>query len=196
MSKDSRGNDLSAVRVPITGKFAWAPLDEANVVTAADGGDPAFVLSEDYPAYKVLGLFKKDGGREDTAETSEATEFFQEGYKLIGDTTAKSKVTIAESSQDNIEFVRGLKFDSNHHAYVSDAFRMGQFIGFAETLFRNGDIERMCGVAQIVAATDDKDERGTPKGTALEIEWMNSPLFGGAKYSRWSIPATPATPGA
>ena len=189
MSKDAQGNDLSAVRIPVTGKFAWAPLDPDNVVTAADGGDRSFALTEDYPAYKILGLRKKDGGVERTAETNEQLEFFEDGFKLAGDPTHKFKVAIAESSRDNIEFIYGLEFDKNHHAYVGDAFRTGQFLGYLETLFRNGDIERNNGVCQIVSVAEDKDERGRAKGIALEVEWMSSPLFDGKKYSRWSIPS-------
>ncbi|MDR1214457.1 MAG: hypothetical protein LBK54_10310 [Propionibacteriaceae bacterium] len=188
MAVDPQGNDLQSVRIPITGKIAWAPLDAANVVTPADGGDRSLALLTDYPAYKLLGLIKTDGGFEPTAETGDATEFFQDGYKLFGESTLSEKVGLAQSDRSLVEFLTGKTFDANGHIYVSDAFTDKQFLIFREVLYKSGDIERRNGVAQFTEVAQDKDERGTVRGFAVAYEWQRSDLFGGEKYSQWDLP--------
>ena len=192
MSADSSGNDLAAVGIPITGAAAYAPVDEANMVSAADGNDRKLKLSEDYPAYRKLGLFKSDGGVEDTVDGGDATEFFQEGYKLAGDATLGFTVGLAQNDTVVLEFVTGQKLDANNSMLIEDAFSKEPFMVFQETMFKNKTIRRRNGVAMITAVATDKDERGTVKGRTVTCQWLPSPLFGGAKYREWMLPAPTA----
>jgi hypothetical protein len=190
MAVDSQGNDLQAVRIPITGKIAWAPLDPDNVVTPADGGDRALALLTDYPAYKLLGLIKTDGGFEPTSEAGDAVEFFQDGYKLFGDSALSEKVGLAQSDRSLVEFLTGKTFDQNGHIFVSEAFAARQFLIFREVLYKTGDIERRNGVAQFTEVAQNKDERGSVRGFDVTWEWQRSDLFGGEKFSQWDLPVS------
>jgi len=189
MSKDIQGNDVQAVRLPVTGGIAWAPVDAANVITPAEGGDAALKLLEDHPAYKPLGLLKTDGGYEQTVNSTDATQFFQQGYKLAGDDTIGFKVALAQSDLDTLQWMMGVTFDKDHHAYRENAFNTGPFLVFHEVEYKNRDITRRNGVAMIVNLDEDKDQRGSIKGYQATCEWIKSPLFNGSSFSQWEIPA-------
>jgi len=192
MAADSQGNDITAVAIPITGAVAHAPVDEKNVISAADGNDRDLKLVEDYPDYTKLGLFKSDGGVEDTVDGGDSQQFFQEGYELAGDATLGFTVGLAQNDPGVVEFVAGKPLDDNNSMLVSDAFRKEPFLAWQETMFKNKTIRRRNGVAIITAVATDKDERGSVKGRTVTCKWLPSPLFDGEKYREWLIPAPAA----
>jgi len=189
MAVDSQGNDLSAVGIPVTGATAWAPVDDKNVVTPADGNDPELDLIEAYSAYSKLGLYKTDGGAADTSETGDAITFFQDGYALAGDSTLAVAIGLAQNDTNVLEFITGQKLDANNSMLVDEGFTSEPRLIWQETMFKNRTIRRRNGVARITAVAPDKDERGTVKGRVVTLQWVSSPLFGGAKYREWMLPA-------
>lgn len=186
MAADEQGNDLDAVDVPITGLAAWAPREVANVIAKAELGASPLELPA---AYKMLGLFKTDGGFADGREDGERIEFFQGGYSLAGDGSRNTVVGLAENNTAVLELIEGKEPDANGVIEVSASLPDNRFIFLNSTRYKSGKEERKIGVAAITAVERDQAERGSVRGANVTFTWQTDPLFNDAPY--WLYYGTP-----
>lgn len=189
MTADEQGNDLGAVGVPITGLAAFAPLDQANVLTKPALGATPLVLPA---AYRKLGLYKVDGGPAPARESEDPILFFQVGYALAGDGTRSVVITLAEQNATVLELIEGSAPDENGVIEVSSSLPDNRFILFTSTTYRNKMQKRQIGVASITSVELDQQERGSVEGAAVTFTWQEHELFNGAPFWQWG-PAVPGT---
>lgn len=182
MAADENGMDLDAVSVPITGRAAYAPVDQANVIADTEMGKSPFKFPD---GYKQLGLYKADGGPQESREQGDDQELFQQGYKLAGDSTLQLVINLAEDNENVNELIRGKKADSNGVVYVDAALPSNRFIMFTVTRYRNGFERRRNGVARVASVEVDQETRGEIRGQAVTFEWVPSPLFNDSPYKEW-----------
>lgn len=190
---DEQGNTLGAVAIPIGGALAFAPLDEANVVSSVDGGDRTLKLKDKYPAYRKLGLFKSDEGFEQGGEAGDKIEFFQRGYSLNGDDVLTLKVGLAQTDAVVREFLRGGVPDENGRILVGELATATRYLGWAETVYkpiegqRRGLLERNNGVFFISELERDKAEKGSNRGWIATLQWEPHELFEDKYYAEWFL---------
>ena len=191
MATDSSGNDLSTVSIPLTGVAAFAPVAAGNVIAdTAIGGSIDF--SATYAAYKKLGLYKTDGGPQDDRDDDDAIEFFQDGYKIAGDSTLTVQIGLAEDNAAVNQLITGKTPDANGVIYVDASLPDATFLLFVATRFKNGNETRRNGVARISKIEVDQEERGSVRGRNVTFEWVPSDLFQGKPFKQWGPAPVPA----
>lgn len=183
--KDSQGNDLQAVSVPVTGAICIVPYSEENVITrkmiSKKLAKPN--LPDAYARDKAcLGLITSDGGPQDSAETDDAIEFWQQGYSLNADPTITTVFTIAEDNDFTREFCFGEKPDEDGVIAVNTFTPDTKWMAYKEEVFKNGAVERMAGVVQVTGNEPAQSERGSVKGRAITVTWQNDDFYEGAKF--------------
>ncbi|WP_315502920.1 Ig-like domain-containing protein [Actinomyces radicidentis] len=180
--------DLNAVGIPLTGLAAYAPVLEANVVPDADLGSPTIALPS---GYRQLGLYKDDGGPQDDRDDDDPLEFFQDGYKLPGNSTVTVQIGLAEDNLNVNALIDGKEPDENGVVYVDASLPAATFLLFVATRFKNGMELRRNGVARIQAIEVDQEERGSVRGKSVTFEWVPDPLFKMSPFKKWF--GTPGT---
>lgn len=188
MAADDAGNDIDSVAVPIGGLLAYAPYAEANVIEDADLGVTPLVLPT---GFKVLGLVKKDGAPQDGRNDEDAEEMWQKGYAIPGEGTLTIQANLAENSPAVNALIEGKLPDTNGIVYVDASLPAARIIGLAITKFKNGTEERKHGVWRVSAVEVDQDTRGSARGKAVTLTWLEDGLFAGAPYKVWR--GTPST---
>src|SRR5689334_22703797 len=158
MAADEQGNDLDAVGVPITGLAAFAPAIQSNVIAKADLGASPLVLPG---GYKRLGLYKVDGGPQESRDSDDPIEFFQKGYTISGDGTRSVVISLAEANAAVQELTEGVEPDENGVIEVSSNLPDNRFILLVVTKYRNGEEDRRIGVAAVTKVEPDQQERGS-----------------------------------
>ena len=193
MAADIAGNDLSAVGVPITGFAAvcWE-VAEANVIADTEMGKATVTLAAE--KWHYLGLFKDDGGAETGSDSEDATEFFQQGYKLAGLSTRTIKLGLAEDNPVVQRLLDGKEPNANGVVYVEASDPSEPFLLFSATQFKNGFVERRHGVARISEIEVDQEERGSVRAKSVTFEWVPSPLFQNLPYKKWFGKPSAPTP--
>ncbi|APZ81754.1 hypothetical protein NCPPB3778_12 [Rathayibacter phage NCPPB3778] len=189
MSADSQGNDLAAVGIPVTGLAAFAPLDVANVVAKAALGAAPLVLPT---AFKKLGLYKEDGGPQDSRDSGDAIKFFQKGYQLSGEDERSVVIGLAEQNANVLSLIEGRTPDANGVIEVSSSLPDNQFILLVVTKYRNGREVRRIGAARVTSVEPDQQERGSVEGAAVTFTWTPHDIFNGAPFWQWG-PAFPTS---
>jgi uncharacterized protein YjdB len=198
MAADAKGNDLTAVDIPVTGQIAIAPYSAANVLTSDMGGGKTVTWPESNP-YMWLGLIKKDGGFADGQEKGDATEFYQQGYQINASPDMTIKVGLAEFNRVVRKFITGKEPDKNGMIPVSTYTPDTKWLLFVEEVFKNGVIRRRNGVIQIDTTEIDQSERGSVQGRDVTLKWQVDQLIGDGsttKFNEWvvdtkeSVPAT------
>lgn len=183
MSTDPVGANLDAVGIPVTG-FAAVQLD----------GDPVFLESLEGAAnpltlpagYEKVGLFKVDGGPQESAETSDDLEFFQDGYKLSGNASMTIAINLAEMNERVRRLTTGKTPDENGMITIDRAVPDNRFPLFVAIQYKSGLQRRLNGLARISAVEKDQETRGEVAGRATTFEWINDPAIGGF-YREWVI---------
>lgn len=174
--------DLNAVGIPLTGLAAFAPVTEANVIPDADMGSPTIKLPS---AYRQLGLYKDDGGPQDDRDDDDALEFFQDGFKLPGNSTVTVEIGLAEDNLNVNALIDGKEPDENGVVYVDASLPAATFIFFVATRFKNGMELRRNGVARVQSIEVDQEERGSVRGKSVTFEWVPDPLFKMSPFKKW-----------
>lgn len=182
ITSDSQGNNLDRTGVPIGGKIAFAPYDAANVIADEDLGKNPLVLPT---GYQVLGLVKSDGAPQKSIDTDDPMEFWQDGYSIPGGGTRSIQVNLAENNQAVMQLTEGKKPDANGIIYVDSGLPANRIILLAITKFRNGDEERLNGVAQVASVEMDQDTRGELRGKSVTLNWAPDPLFKDKPYKQF-----------
>lgn len=187
MAADEKGNDLEAVGVVLTGTIGYAPLVQANVVPKADLASPTLELPD---AFVKLGLIKQDGGAQDDSDQDDAIEFLQDGYKIAGDGSRTTKVTLAQHNDDVQRLLNGSEPDANGVYEIDSVTPDSTFIAYQETIYKNHVIRRRVGAARISTIEPDQEERGSVAGSGVTFEWFRHELFNNSFY--WEVYIYPA----
>lgn len=182
MAKDTEGNDLSSVSVPVTGFIAVQLDGEPTFVEAAAGNASPLVLPV---GYEKVGLFKVDGGPTDASEAEDPIEFFQSGYKLAAGMTRTVQVNLAEFNLLVQRLITGKTPDTNGMIVV-DGNNDATFPIFEYRRYKGGKSLRRNGFARISAVEPDQNERNAVAGNAVTFEWMYQEDWEGF-YRQWTV---------
>jgi hypothetical protein len=185
MTADAFGNDITAVGIPVTGFFGYAPA--ATVFpTPAVGGAADFVLPA---AFKKAGLLKEDGGFEWTLEADgDPITFWQDGYSIpSGLAKAELSATLAQYDAIVRELAYGKTADANGFITIDAGGHATEFVIFTEEIFKNGWIRRRIAEAGVTTAKVDKSERGSVNGTALTFKAKRSASLNNEHIGEWWI---------
>lgn len=184
MSVDaSTGANLGAVGIPLTG-FAAVQLDgEPVLLDSAAGKATPLEVPE---GYKKVGLFKVDGGPQESAETGDSIEFFQDGFKAAGQGTLTITINLAEMNEHVRRLTTGKKADENGMIVVDAATPDAIFPLLVVTQYKNGWQRRLNGMARISAVEKDQETRGEVNGRNTTFEWVYSEKVGGY-FREWVI---------
>lgn len=180
--------DLNAVGIPLTGMAAYAPVTDGSVISDTDLGSPTITLP---PAYKSLGLYVEDGGPQDDRNDDDALEFFQDGYKLPGNSTISVEIGLAEDNPAVQALIDGKTPDEHGVIYVDASLPATTFLLFVATRFKNGSELRRNGVARISKIEIDQEKRGDVRTKKVTFEWVPDPLFKMSPFKKWF--GTPGT---
>ncbi|MEW6874943.1 hypothetical protein [Trueperella pyogenes] len=180
---ENTGADLGAVGIPLTG-FAAVQLDGSPTVLDSEAGAAnPLKLPE---GYKKVGLFKVDGGPQESAETEDAIEYFQDGFKTAGRGTLTIAINLAEMNEHVRRLTTGKKPDKNGMITIDAATPDNVFPLFVTTQYKNGWQRRLNGFARISAVEKDQETRGEVNGRATTFEWVYRPEIGGY-FREWVI---------
>ena len=183
MAADTQGNDLESVNVPVTGRISVVPYEEENVITPEMIGED--VEEPDLPeayATGAIGLVTSDGAPQDSSETGDATEFWQQGYQVNGEASITTAFTAAEDNAVTRRFVNGSDPDE-HGVYGIDTLTPdGKWMAYYEEAYKNGRVYRRAGVVTLTGNEPGQSTRGSVKGRALTVTWQNDDYYGGHKY--------------
>lgn len=185
---NSSDYDLNSISVPLTGVAAYAPVTSANVISDELLGSPTITLPS---AYRSLGLYKEDGGPQDSRDDDDAIELFQTGYKMSGDSTLTVQINLAEDNEAVNALLDGKTPDENGVVYVDAELPSNTFLLFVATRNKNGTELRRNGVARIQSIETDQEERGSIRGKSVTFEWVPDALFNMSPYKKWF--GTPGT---
>lgn len=185
MAKDKQGNDLANVGVPVTGAICIVPYAEDNVITRTMIGKKNATpkLPEVYArGTSCLGLLTSDGAPQDSTESGDAIEFWQQGYTLNGETTISTAFTIAEDTDLAREFCFGEKPDADGVIAVDTFTPDTKWMAYEEITYKNGNVDRRAGVIQVTANEPGQAERGSVLGRAVTVKWVRDDLYEGKAY--------------
>lgn len=184
MAKDSQGNDLSAVEVPITGAIMLVPYSDDNVITSTMIGknvaQPELPEAYDYET-ACVGLITSDGGPQDSRDADDATEFYQDGYLLAASATLSTSFTAAENNEMTRKVTLG-EPDENGVYTVDDIVQDTKWMAYQEESLRGGRVRRRAGVVIVTGNEPNQSERGSVKGQQLTVTWQADEHYGGGKY--------------
>ena len=187
MAADSKGRDIGAAPVYVTGAAAYAPVAAANVLTKAALGAATIELPV---GFKFLGLRTSDGGPEESREAGDATEFLESGFEISGAGSVTLKFTLAQYNAIVREFVNQAP-DANGVIEVSADIPSDPFIFYTEAVMKNGTIERQLGVAKLQETARQKDEKGSVKGVEVTVKWLPHELFNNKPYFEAQVGVAP-----
>ncbi|WP_218062940.1 IPT/TIG domain-containing protein [Arthrobacter sp. SDTb3-6] len=186
MAKDAKGNDVSAVGIPVTGRLGFAPIGTAGP-SPVEGASPSFTLD---PAFQIPGLLTEDGGMEWTLEADgDPITFWQEGYSIPSG-LAKAEVvqTFAQTDEIVRSIVRGQTADVNGYMEIDAGGTDVQYSLFSEEIFKNGVIRRRWAPdVNIQGVKEVKSKRGDVMGYETTVKINRSDLVGGKHFGEWLI---------
>lgn len=188
MTADSKGRDIGATPVYVTGAVAYAPVASENVLTKVALGASLVSLPK---GFKFLGLRTSDGGPEESRESGDATEFLETGFEISGAGSVTLAMTLAQYNAAVREFVHQVVPDANGVVEVSADIPSTPFIFYTEAVFKNGTIERQLGVAMLKEVKRQKDEKGSVKGVEVTVKWLPHELFNNKPYFEAQVGVAP-----
>lgn len=194
MAADSKGNDVSAVGIPITGRMGVAPFGTA-IPTPVLGAAPELVLD---PEFKIPGLLTEDGGFEWTTEADgDPVVFWQEGYTLpSGLAVVELVCKYAQTDEIVRGIIRGKTADANGYMTIDGGGTAEKYVIFTEEIFKNLTIRRRVAAnAGIKSVKEDKSERGSVLGYEVTYKIDRSELLNNEHIGEWLIPPTPPAGG-
>jgi len=187
MAADTRGNDVGAVGIPVTGHLGFAPTGTA-LPTPEAGGALDFTLP---PAWRKAGLFKEDGGFNWTLEPDgDPIKFYQDGYQIpSGLANCTLETGLAQYDPIVREIAWGKVPDENGFLTIDAGGHALEFEVFTEEIFKNGWIRRRVGaLATVSAVALDQSTRGEVNGTNITWSIARSPLLNNEHLGEWMIP--------
>lgn len=184
MAADTQGNDIGAVRIPVTGRICLVPYDTKNKIDSTAIGNKAAqpTLPEAYKTGAV-GLIKSDGAPQDASESGDAIEFWQQGYQINGQASITTTFTLAEDNAVTRAFVHGgAEPDENGVYGVDTLVPDAKWMAYYEEAYKGGAVYRRAGVVIMTANEPGQAERGSVKGRAITVSWLADDNYGGKKY--------------
>ena len=185
MAKDKQGNDLGNVGVPITGAICIVPYSDENKITRAmiskKKATPELPKAYDRST-ACLGLIASDGAPQDSIDTDDAIEFWQQGYSLNGETTISTAFTIAEDTDLAREFCFGEKPDDDGVIAVDTFTPDTLWMAYEEIVYKNGNVDRRAGVIQVTGHEPGQAERGSVLGRAMTVKWVRDDNYEGKPF--------------
>ncbi|KFI65893.1 hypothetical protein [Bifidobacterium cuniculi] len=195
-TRDSRGNDLKSVEIPIGGAISLTTYDTANAIKpeAMAETKKTVTLPDAYNADSYVGLITSDGGPQDGRDGGDAVTFYQSGYTISGSSTLTTTFTVAENNR----LVRRVTLgepDANGVYAVDDIIQDEKWCAYQEETLKDGRIRRRAGVVQITGNEPAQSTNGEVKGTALTATWVEDDMYSGHKYieSIYDPRVTPST---
>lgn len=182
---DAFGNDVTAVGIPVTGFFGYAPAGTV-FPTAVEGAAAEFSLPV---AFQKAGLLTEDGGFEWTLEADgDPIKFWQDGYQIPSG-LANAELTVKLAQYDVVvrELAYGETEDANGYIEIDAGGHATEFVIFSEEIFKNGAIRRRIAEASVTAAKVDKAERGSVNGTELTFTARRSTSLNGKHIGEWWV---------
>ena len=189
MTADSKGNDVSAVGIPITGRMGVAPIG-TSTPTPVLGAAPNLVLD---PEFKIPGLLTEDGGFEWTMEADgDPVTFWQEGYTLpSGLANVLLVCKYAQTDEIVRGIIRGKTPDANGYITIDGGGTDKKYVIFTEEIFKNLTIRRRVAAnAGIQSVKEDKSERGSVLGYEVTYKIDRSDELNNEHIGEWLIPPT------
>jgi len=191
MSKDSKGNALTEVDIPIDGQIWIGPSTVEVLEKTALMADVLEIPEELEP----LGLLTKDGGPQWSVNgAADATEFYQEGYKYPGmGGSYRLAVKAAQNQPLVAELLNGVAFDADGYRLVDQITNPKVYTVLSQIIYKSGRIERRMSDNVTVAADSarDKSERPNPEATSLVFDYApmaNHAYFAEAKFMAKALP--------
>jgi len=188
MTKDAKGNDVSAVGIPVTGRLGFAPIGTPGP-SPAEGASLSLILD---PAFQIPGLLTDDGGMEWTLEADgDPITFWQEGYTLPSG-LAKAEVvqTFAQTDEIVRSIIRGQTADANGYMEIDAGGTDALYSLFSEEIFKNGVIRRRWAPnSNVQSVKEVKSKRGEVMGYETTMKINRSDLVGGKHFGEWLIPS-------
>jgi hypothetical protein len=183
--KDTFGNDIAAVGIPVTGFLGFAPAATLKPAPAA-GGAFDFVLPA---AYKKAGLLTEDGGFEWTLEADgDPITFWQEGYSIpSGLANATLVAKLAQYDDIVRQLAYGKEPDENGYITIDAGGHALEFVAFTEEIFKNGVIRRRVAEVSVKGAKVDKSERGNVNGTEITFSAKRSADLNNEHIGEWLV---------
>lgn len=184
MAADNQGNDVNSVNIPVTGRICLVPYDEANAIEPSAISEKVAVPTLP-DAYKTgaVGLVKSDGAPQDASEAGDPIEFWQQGYQVGGSASINTTLTLAEDNEVTRRFAHGGQEPDEHGVYSVDALVHDvKWMAYYEEAYKNGRVYRRAGVVQMTANEPNQAERGSVKGRAVTVTWLEDEAYGGHKY--------------
>lgn len=185
MAKDKQGNDLGNVGVPITGAICIVPYADENKITRAmiskKKAEPELPKAYDRST-ACLGLISSDGAPQDSFDSDDAIEFWQQGYKLNGEATLTTAFTLTEDTDLTREFCYGSKPDADGVIAVDTLTPDTKWMAYEEIVYKNGNVDRRAGVVQVTGNEPGQAERGSVVGRAITVTWVRDDNYEGAAY--------------
>lgn len=166
MAADANGNDITNVRVPLTGQIYLAPA--GTTLPTLTGA--AVTLNA---AFNPVGLLKVDGGPQMARnQDGDDTEFWQDGYTLPGvNAWYDFTFTIAEDNAVTRKLILGVDPDVNDVYAVDAAITPATWCFYTAEAFKSGKVRRRTGANAVVTnVNEDKSERGSVMGTEITMK--------------------------
>jgi hypothetical protein len=187
MPVDAFGNDVTAVGIPVTGFFGFAPSG-TTFPTPEEGASAAFILPA---AFQKAGLLTEDGGFEWTLEPDgDPIVFWQEGYSIpSGSANAELVLKLAQYDAVVRRLAWGKTADANGFMTIDAGGHALEFVAFTEEIFKNGVIRRRIAEVTTSGAAVDKSERGSVNGTEITLKLKRSALLNNEHLGEWLIAA-------
>lgn len=186
MAADSKGRDVAAVGVPVTGHMGVAPFGTA-IPTPLEGGDDAYTLPV---AYELPGLLTDDGGFEWSMEADgDPITFWQEGFSIpSGLANVTLTVKYAQTDETVRGIIRGKTPDVNGYITIDGGGTSAKYVLFTEEIFKNGLIRRRVAAnASIESVSEDKSERGSVLGYEVVYSIARSSELNNDHIGEWLI---------
>lgn len=182
-TRDAAGNDLKSVEIPFTGAMILVEYKEANKIDPAllDATTKDIKLPDDYAKDSYVGLIKSDGGFQDSRDADDATEFFQSGYSMPGEPTLSTAFTVAENNRHIRRITLGEPDEHGVYA-VDDIVQADKWCAYQEEALKGGRVRRRIGVVQVTNNEPEQSERGSVKGTALTVTWLQDSMYDMHRY--------------
>lgn len=186
MVADLKGNDVSAVAVPVTGLAALAPHG-TPVPTPEQGKAAELSLNE---AFKPVGLRTQDGGPQWSWEVDgDPIQFYEDGYQIpTGMANVTVTMKLAQTDPWVREIISGKKPDENGFISFDGGGNTNRYALYTEDIFKSGYIRRrIAGLATVQSATEDRHERGAVLGYEVVFSIARHESVGGGHFGEWLI---------
>ena len=168
MARDTQGNDLESVKVPITGFAAIGPKGGTSMTKAQLEAASLSLPS----GYEYLGLFTTDGGPAEASEAEDPLEFFQIGYTLPGDDGKLTETLVLAEDNDAVRTLRYGDTGTGSSYVMKSAVPEGRYPYLRVTRYRNGTEMRRAGLVTVTSIEPVQETRGEIRAVSVTFSFV------------------------